>query len=418
MNKIGNYGVANAAPYNNEELLHEAIENGILDMAYIQKSVEMAKRQKYLKCHSGKIWKGNDGKWCTYLPDPIKGRRFVKKRTEEAVHDEIIKYYSQHDSTAKSFLQVYYEWRSYHDQMVDVNSVSKYNTDATRYFTDNKYDKENIKSYTKDSVSVFIKDRIDTLKLCKSATKRLFGYINCVFRYAEERGYIDKSPTTYLLPKDFYKYCYESERSKKDKILSVDNMRILQEQLQKDHEKTPWYIPSYAVEFASLTGMRVGEIAALRWDCIKDNCFIIDKSEKYNSENNTYYISKTKNGKDRIFPITEEIQELLDKVLAIEQEYGYVSEWIFSDKDGRLSFRKISSCMKNKCRQCHIDVRGIHIYRKTLNSQMEYNGVSATTRATLLGHSKEVNERYYTFDVTDIEEKRHIISMASRKSAS
>ena len=41
-------------------------------------------------------------------------------------------------------------------------------------------------------------------------------------------------------------------------------MQSLQYRFQKDHEKKPNYIPTYAIEFASLTGMRVGEISALR----------------------------------------------------------------------------------------------------------------------------------------------------------
>ena len=45
---------------------------------------------------------------------------------------------------------------------------------------------------------------------------------------------------------------------------------------------------------------------------------------------------------------------------------------------------------------------------------MEYNGVPSSVRASLLGHSKEVNETYYTFDVTDIETKSQIVEAVNK----
>ena len=38
-------------------------------------------------------------------------------------------------------------------------------------------------------------------------------------------------------------------------------------------------------------------------------------------------------------------------------------------------------------------------------------GVAPTVAATLLGHSVEVNQKYYTFDVTSNDEKKEIVSL-------
>ena len=71
----------------------------------------------------------------------------------------------------------------------------------------------------------------------------------------------------------------------------------------------------YAVQLAMLTGFRVGELAALRWDSITDDYIIVDKSEKYNRKTREYYIDKTKNKKIREYPITPEIRQLLNENL-------------------------------------------------------------------------------------------------------
>ncbi len=192
-------------------------------------------------------------------------------------------------------------------------------------------------------------------------------------------------------------------------------MEQLYKRFYEDYRDHPNYIPTYAVHLASLTGMRVGELSALSWEDITNDYIIIRKSEKYNRIAKQYFIDKTKNGKERIFPITEEIRILFDMIKKVEISYGYICEWVFANEYGRIHAPVISSCAKNKCRQLGIDEKGIHAYRRTLNSKMRCDGVSATVAASLLGHTKEVNEQYYTFDVSTIGQKAGILSKINAK---
>lgn len=59
--------------------------------------------------------------------------------------------------------------------------------------------------------------------------------------------------------------------------------------------------------------------------------------------------------------------------------------------------------------------KGIHGYRKTLNSKMRCMGVPVPQAAAMLGHTKEVNERYYTFDVSELQEKSQIVSRINQE---
>lgn len=169
------------------------------------------------------------------------------------------------------------------------------------------------------------------------------------------------------------------------------------------------------MEFATLTGFRVAEISALKWDSITDEYIIVDKSEKYNRKTKEYYIDKTKNQKERIFPLTTEIKDLLNRVKKAEMKSGYICEWVFANENGRIHAPIISSCTKNKCRQVGITEKGIHAYRKTVNSKMRCNGVSSVVAASLLGHSQEVNEEYYTFDVASLEDKIKVVSTMNKQ---
>ena len=71
-----------------------------------------------------------------------------------------------------------------------------------------------------------------------------------------------------------------------------------------------------------MTGMRVGEIAALTWSKITDEYILVDQSEKYNRKTKEYYISITKNCMERQFPLTPEIKDLLERIKKAEARSG------------------------------------------------------------------------------------------------
>lgn len=110
----------------------------------------------------------------------------------------------------------------------------------------------------------------------------------------------------------------------------------------------------------SYNDMHVGKLSALRWNCITDECFIIDKSEKYNRLTKTYFIAPMKNEAERIFPLTNEIRSLLNTIKKIEIEYGYICEWVFANECDRIHAPVISSCIKNKYLQLGLKGKGIH----------------------------------------------------------
>ena len=400
----------------NTELLKYAIENGIIDLEHVQEEIEMKEREELLKKHPYSIWKGKDGRWYTYLPDEEKkrGKALKKRNSQREIENVVIEFWKERKKKERiySFDDVYYMWRKIQDQLVSGNSVVKYNTDYNRFFKETEFTKRNIEEIDEDCIKIFMCQTIKKCELGKESARKLYGYISNTIRCARKKKIIENNPLEFLQSKDFYKYCTEVYKPDNKKIISREDMKLLQVQFKKDHLEKPNYIPTYAVELASLTGMRVGEIAALTWESITDEYIIIDKSEKVDRSQNRveFYIDKTKNGKIRFFPITDEIKELLEKLKSVEQEYGYLCEWVFANENGRIHAPMISACSKAKCRQLGIDSKGIHAYRKTLNSNLRCRGVSATVAASMLGHTKEVNEQYYTFDVTDISERAKIIS--------
>lgn len=391
-------------------MLKFALNNGIIDIAYIQEQVNMKEREDILKNHPYSIWKGKDEKWRTYLPDDKKGRKLVKKSSRKSIEDTIIEYAKKDKiEQQETFKDRYFKWRNVQDKLVGDNSITKYNSDYERYFKGTEFERMSISCITEETIKVFLCETIKSQKLCMSATKTLFNYVKNTIRSACINKVIDEDPMIYLSVKQFYTYSDCKEKPIEKQILSKNETNKIIEMIKQTNMNTPDYIPIYAVELALYTGMRVGELSALEWSDITSDYIIIRKSEKYNRKNHEYSVEDTKNHKHRIFPITKEIKSLLDRLKKIEIQYGYICNWIFADKNGRIHAPVISSCIQRKCRQIGIEQKSIYSCRKTLNSKMKNNGVSTTVASSLLGHTETVNDKYYTFDITSIEEKRNII---------
>ncbi|MBD5546917.1 MAG: tyrosine-type recombinase/integrase [Lachnospiraceae bacterium] len=397
------------------ELLKFAIENGMLDAALVQEKIEMQKREEILRKHPYDIWEGKNGKWYTYLPDKEKGRILKKRVTKELIEQDIIIYYcAEEEKQMLSFENCFFRYADLKKEIVSANTYDRYIQDHKRYFKGTGFNSCDITRITSEQIDLFIIKRTKDLKLRKKAMKAMYGYIQAVFLSARVNRIISENPCDFINKVNFYfKYCHVDMCSIEKRIISKEQMRLLKEQFERDYAYKPQYIPTYAVEFASLTGMRVGEIAALTWESIKDDIIVVDKEEIYEQSTNTYYVADyTKNRKPRIVPITEEIRKHLARIRNVEESLGYIGKYVFSDQNGRVSKRRISECARNKSIQIGIDVKTIHSYRRTINSAMKIQGASSVVASSILGNTETVNDNYYTYDITDIAYKKSVLENA------
>lgn len=397
------------------ELLKFAIENGMIDTAYVQDMVDMQKKKEILDKHPYNIWEGKNGKWYTYLPDEEKGRVLKKRVKRELIEQDIIDFYrSKEENKVNSFEICFFRYAELKKEIVSANTYDRYLLDHKRYFEGTEFNTSDITKITSEQIDLFIIKRTKELKLRKKAMKAMYGYIQSVFLSARVNRIISENPCDFVNKVNFYfKYCQVDVYNAEKRIISKEQMKLLKEQFERDYAYKPQYIPTYAVEFASLTGMRVGEIAALTWENVKDNIIIVDKEEIYERSTNKFYVADyTKNRKPRIIPMTEEIKRHLERVRYVEESLGYIGKYVFSDRNGRVSKRRISECARNKSVQTGIDVKSIHSYRRTINSAMKVQGASSVVASSILGNTEAVNDNYYTYDITDVEYKKTILKNA------
>lgn len=394
-----------------DEILQKAIECGIISVENVESQVKQMelRRKEILRNHPYKIWEAKDGKWYTYISDLSKdsGRRLVKRNSRQDIENYIIDGKKPRiEKIPSTFKETYKAWRKIHDKTLCANSIVRYDTDYIRFLKGTDFENCEMSALTRSDIEAFIFSKIRELKLCKSAAKKLYECLHDVFLYALEKEWIVKDPMQFMHMSEFSIRCYISERSKKIQVIPKDDSEKILEQIRKDHLAKPDYIPSYAVEFAMLTAMRVGEIAALRWSDFDGNDSItIRCSEKFDRKTGKYYIDDTKNRSERIIPVTDQIRKLL--YLMKVRSNG--SEFVF----GGIHADTISSCMENKCKQAGVQYHGIHACRKTINSNMKRYGASGMVACSILGNTEEVNAKHYSFDTSEFDERREILERAS-----
>ena len=125
----------------------------------------------------------------------------------------------------------------------------------------------------------------------------------------------------------------------------------------------------------------------------------------------------------RLKPRNQEPIRLTDRLITYwhaSSEYKknmeFLCEWIFTDGNGSYTHaRNITDCMTRLCRENKLNGGGITKLRKTTSSDLQAKGTPKSVVASMLGHTTEVNEKYYTYDTSNLAEKKKIIQERNAK---
>lgn len=411
--------------------------NDILDR--FRKEIEMKRRADILKQHKFTISrltdKTRDGgervRYRTFLPDPNgkKGKQIIRSSEKELI-DELVTFYIG-NIEIHTFDDIYKEWSEHYFILHNSSSNTKfkYHTDYRRFFEPDPFIQEDITEISDNDIEEFFLRCItrDPSRLTYKAFTRLYGYVEGTFKRAFKLRLIENNPMYYVDKKDFKDACRDIEEKTADTELINDrDFSLILDQLYKDIQNNPTYFAPYAVELAALTGMRVAELATLKWEDIdlKKRVIIIRRSDKDNrvigkdgTVTHVWSVEKTKTKKNRMFPIDEDVLRSINRIQNAHLKYNINSEWLFPHKDyGWTRSNIISSCLKNKCLQLDLGrTYGIHAFRKTLNSDMRMNNAPAKMCASMLGNSVEVNDQFYYYDTSNLDQKLKFLEEVHKK---
>lgn len=191
-------------------------------------------------------------------------------------------------------------------------------------------------------------------------------------------------------------------------------------QLLKEALKDTENLLELGILLALETGVRVGELCALKRDCVTEKCLLIRASEhkaKFGNEYR-YYIDTPKKDKIRDIVLYDDAKAVLARILSLHD-----SDWLFPNKENASMWthaHQFDRAIRRVCRNLGIPERSMHKLRKTYTSYAlsQMNASRDTNKRVTdklvqgqLGHSDiETTHRAYYYDLYDTEEKIEILS--------
>lgn len=236
-----------------------------------------------------------------------------------------------------------------------------------------------------------------TLKITKTI-------INRALNYAYEKGYIDRNIRI-------------TTNFKKTSIPKIESLTTAEaNKIEKDIVEGKRYY-SYGVVLCLHTGLRIGELLALKWqDVDLKNKIISVKTTScdISFENKMYHIEDVPKSASslREIPLTCEITALLKELKAYQKGN---SEYVVSRPNGKqIYIRSYQDSFERLLKRLKIRHYGFHSLRHTFATRCYKLGMDIKTLSELLGHSSPaVTLKIYVH--TDMELKRNAINMVAKK---
>ena len=163
----------------------------------------------------------------------------------------------------------------------------------------------------------------------------------------------------------------------------------------EDEQKRIWEVVErrnhpgiLAIGFMIETGLRAGELLALRWDKVDipaKRIYIQATITQPTGKTACEYQNSTKSkSSNRVVPLTPRAIKILERIKSQKLD----DTWVFADGNGMwISYANLAKHIKQACKSASVEYRGSHAFRHTFATNCYYKGVDVKVLSRLLGHS-------------------------------
>lgn len=239
-----------------------------------------------------KLKQRSDGRFVKTMTDPRSGKRiWFYGNSEREINRKIMEYKGQTED-GKTFAEVADEWWKEAEPNLAWQSVKTYKPAWVR--VTQEFGKTPIKNIKPNDISLFLK-KMGQKNFAAKTISNQKTVINLIFNHATNKNYIEINPcASCQTPKDLKKTT-RTAASPSDEELVKNSADI-------------WLFPYIAI----MTGMRKGEILALKWKDVDFANDIIHVTKSVYHEGNRPYIKEPKTAAGiRIVPLLNPLKETL-----------------------------------------------------------------------------------------------------------
>ena len=423
-----------------KEFLNDQLDLGIMELDCVRKELHMiTEKERKLKeklvltnhitedgearsiSHHEPTTGNPKDYYSTKMPD---GRK-IKATTYDGLVDKLFYFYT--NGMKDYSLESVFRAALYEKQITEnpnPQTVYHYEADFNRYISQDMA-RRDIRGITDIVLKQYTQEWVNRDHPKQKMFFSYKGILNLIFGYAFAHRIISSNPAVLVKNKPYLKSCDTRKSKPEEKILSAEEIDEIRREVRRRMTLKKWgeyYINGFAVLFAIETGVRVGELCALKWTDVKENVIHIHAQQLTRRENEKkiyYYDTHTKNEKGisqdgREFPLTRKILNLLNEIRGLQKELGIHSEFIFCHEDGEwIKTDAYETFLRRLCQSKGFKVTNNHALRMSLNSNVLLPmGISVADRAAMLGHSIQTNLQFYSFAQKDyVENVRNLLDL-------
>lgn len=390
------------------EILKFAAEHGMLDLSYVQEKMEMNKRSELLAQHPYKVWEGKNGCWYTYLPDGKGGRTLKKRKSRDDLEKDIARHQAQ-EADNPTVADIFQEWI---DSRLETKEISKasydrYSVDFRRFFPD--FGKRKIKDITELDVEEFMMKSIADFSLTAKSFGNLRILVYGIFKRAKKRKLVSFSITEVVKDLEISRNAFARVRKEEgSEVFMQDELPLVLGYLKNNLD-----IVNLGLLLMFVTGVRVGELVAIKAEDVNGNVIHICRTESHYKDKETgkdvYVVKdtpKTVAGiRDVIVP--EDYSWILRKIRLLNPS----GEYLFMRDGSRIRAYTVRLRLHRVCKEVEVHDKSTHKARKTYASILLSSGVDTSTVISLMGHTDiSCTEQYYHRNRKDIAAKTAVLN--------
>lgn len=385
------------------------LDYAMIDSLDIDELIVMKKKERFLAMHPYAIWQSKDGKcWYTTFPDSSKPRgvRQIHRKSKLELNKAIIEYWES-CSNKNTIQDVFNDWN---DTKLELNKIGE----LTHLRNEQLFSKhfsgianQAIEETTPETFADFLEKQLAEFSLTSKAFGNLKTIVRGIVKWARKKRYIEY--TDY----DVFGILDVSDRAFK-KVVKENDEEVF------DDVETPIII-NYLCENLDLrnlgilllfvTGLRVGELVALRNGDFVDNLVKVRRMEVRipNPDGGSIYeirdFPKTEAGvRDVIIPT--DCLWIVDKLRKSDPD-SYV---FLNEKGQRMTTNTIRKRLYYVCDKLNLKHKSPHKIRKTYGSILLDNNLDNKFVQEQMGHSDiRCTEKHYHISRRTQKEKSEII---------
>lgn len=408
--------------YDLNSLLKSYITGGIIAVDDVLAGKETAVNKILKNVHPYEIYfSESKSVWETYIASPS-GRKRVQRKSREDLEAFLLDHYKGEKFDA-SFEDLYDEFMEYKSKLVKGTTINAYIKSYKKHYANAPITKKPLSKITIPEMESWLADTIRTYDMDYKAFHKFSVLFAQMYEWAVRQKYVTENPFLYI---DYKKLNMRKARRKKstEKAFSKTESKDICEVAFEDFKRGKDCVP-LAVAFTFHTGLRSGEVVALKWEDVNlDNkTMVVQRLERQYQVTDDfrklgkhiYEIEEDTKGSfgDRPIELSDKAVEILLELKDFYKKKGIESEWIFTHKTEKIHYRAIDLRIRKYCETAGISIKSMHKCRATFVSILRDAGMSFEKIAEIVGHKQiQTTMNNYSYDVSTDEENRKMLNEA------